>query len=61
MRLFEEAEMLDDIEESGETVTDPVIAGKLYERWQKRMKATKGAVPSDLLDLEESEYTSDYL
>lgn len=44
MRLFEEAEMLDDIEESGVTVTDPLIAAKLYERWQKRVQSTKGAV-----------------
>jgi len=33
MRLFEEAEMLDKIEETGEIVTDSQIVAKLYDRF----------------------------
>jgi hypothetical protein len=33
MRLFEEAERLDDIEESGEIVADRDIQEKLYQRY----------------------------
>lgn len=51
MRLFEEAEMLDEVEESGEIVTDPAIVTKLYERYQKNLQETKGAAQNDLLDL----------
>ena len=61
MRLFEEAEMLEAIEESGELVTDPIVATKLHERWNKRVAQQKGFLPSDELDLIETDLTSPYM
>jgi hypothetical protein len=53
MRLFEEAEMLERFEESGEVVTDATIQDKLYKRWQKTLQETKGTVSNDDLDMVE--------
>lgn len=61
MRLFEEAEMLEAIEESGELVKDPVVATKLHERWNKRVRQQKGFLPSDELDFQDTDLTSAYM
>ena len=49
-KLFEESELLYDLEETKEIVADMHLQDKLFQRYQRRFDSEKGLKANDILD-----------